>query len=74
MPKLIRLDQTGHTMLAEWSADDQAAFETAAAAFREQLERGYLGIASIGDGRAEQVTELPADAPMVILRRPIAGG
>jgi hypothetical protein len=74
MPKLIRLDQTGHTMLAEWSVGDQAAFETAAAAFRAQLDQGYFGLVSRADGRAEQVTELPADAPVVILRRPIAGG
>ena len=74
MPKLIRLDQTGHTMLAEWSANDQTAFEAAAAAFREQLDEGYFGIVSLADGRAEQVTELPADGPTVILRRPIAGG
>jgi hypothetical protein len=26
------------------------------------------------DGRAEQVRELPPDASLVILRRPIAGG
>jgi hypothetical protein len=74
MPKLIRLDQTGHTMLAEWSADDQTTFEAAAAAFRAQLDRGYFGLVSLSDGRAEQVTELPVDAPMVILRRPNAGG
>jgi hypothetical protein len=74
MPRLIRLDQTGHTMLAEWSAGDQAAFDAAAAAFREQLDHGYFGLVSLSDGHAEQVTELPVDAPMVILRRPIAGG
>ncbi len=74
MPKLIRLDQTGHTTLAEWSADDQAAFEAAAVAFRAQLDNGYFGLVSLSDGRAEQVTELPTDAPVVILRRPIAGG
>jgi hypothetical protein len=74
MPRLIRLDQTGHTTLAEWRADDQAAYAAAAAAFREQLERGYFGLVSHSEGRAEQVTELPADALMVILRRPIAGG
>jgi hypothetical protein len=61
-------------MLAEWTADDQAAFGEAAATFREQLAQGYFGIVSRPDGRAEQVTKLPADAPMVILRRPIAGG
>jgi hypothetical protein len=27
-----------------------------------------------GEGRAEQVSELPLDAELVILRRPIAGG
>jgi hypothetical protein len=27
-----------------------------------------------GEGRAEQVTELPEGADLVILRRPIAGG
>ena len=74
MPRLIRLDQTGHTTLAEWSVDDQVAFEAAAVAFREQLDRGYFGIASLPDGGAEQITELPLDGPTVILRRPIAGG
>ncbi len=74
MPRLIRLDQTGHTTLAEWTLDDQAAFDSAAVAFREELDRGYFGLASWSDGRAEQITELALDAPTVILRRPIAGG
>ncbi len=74
MPKLIRLDQSGHTVLAEWSAEDQTSFEAAALAFRQQLDGGYFGLVSLPDGRAEQVTRLPEDAPMVILRRPIAGG
>jgi hypothetical protein len=74
VPRLIRLDQTGHTTLAEWTADDRAAFDAAAVAFREQLDRGYFGLASFPDGSAEQITELPTDVPTVILRRPIAGG
>jgi hypothetical protein len=74
MPRLIRLDETGHTTLAEWSADDQMAFEDAGAAFRAELDRGYFGIASLPDGSAEQITELPLEGPTVILRRPIAGG
>jgi hypothetical protein len=74
MPRLIRLDQTGHTTLAEWSVDDRAAFDLAVDAFRAELDRGYFGLASLSDGRAEQITELPLDTPMVILRRPIAGG
>jgi mRNA-degrading endonuclease toxin of MazEF toxin-antitoxin module len=74
MSKLIRMDQTGHSTLAEWTADDPVAVEAAVAAFRAELERGYLGMVSTGPGHAEQVRELPVDAPLVILRLPIAGG
>ena len=74
MPRLIRMDQTGHTTLAEWTAEDAASVEAAAAAFREQLDQGYYAVVSRGEGHAEQVRELPLDAPTVILRRPIAGG
>jgi hypothetical protein len=74
MARLIRMDRTGHTTLAEWTAADEDAIETAAAAFREQLDAGYYAVVNQGEGRAEQVTELPADAELVILRRPIAGG
>ena len=74
MARLIRMDRTGHTTLAEWTAADEDAIEAAAAAFREQLDAGYYAVISQGEGRAEQVTELPAEAELVILRRPIAGG
>ena len=74
MARLIRMDRTGHTTLAEWSAADADAVEAAAAAFREQLEQGYYAVVSEGEGQARQVTELPMDAELVILRRPIAGG
>jgi hypothetical protein len=74
MSKLIRMDQTGHSTLAEWTADDAVAVEAAVEAFRAELERGYLGMVSTGPGHAEQVRELPVDAPLVILRLPIAGG
>jgi hypothetical protein len=74
MSRLIRLDHTGHTTLAEWSVEDPAGFEEAVRAFREELDRGYFGIVSHPDGTAEQIRELPLDAPTVILRRPIAGG
>jgi hypothetical protein len=74
MARLIRMDQTGHTTLAEWTADDGAAAEAAIAAFREQLDAGYYAVVSSGEGEAEQVRELPLDADLVILRRPIAGG
>jgi hypothetical protein len=74
MSKLVRMDQTGHTTLAEWSTDDPASVEAAVAAFREELDRGYFGMVSTGEGHAEQVKELPLDAPLVILRLPISGG
>lgn len=74
MSRLIRMDQTGHTTLVEWTADDRHAVEAAVAAFRAELERGYFAVVSDPDGQAEQVRELPVDASLVILRRPIAGG
>ena len=74
MSKLIRMDHTGHSTLAEWTSDDPAAVEAAVQAFRAELERGYLGMVSTGPGHAEQVHELPVDADLVILRLPIAGG
>ena len=74
MARLIRMDRTGHTTLAEWTAADDDALAAAAAAFREQLDAGYYAVVTQGEGQAEQVTELPADAELVILRRPIAGG
>ena len=74
MSRLVRMDQTGHTTMAEWTADDPVSVEAAVAAFRAELERGYYAVVSEGAGRAEQVRELPLDAPLVILRRPIAGG
>jgi hypothetical protein len=74
MSRLIRMDQSGHTTLAEWTADDPRSAEAAIAAFRAELEQGYYALISHGEGHAEQVRELPLDAPLVILRRPIAGG
>jgi hypothetical protein len=74
MSRLIRMDQTGHTTVAEWTAQDEHAIDAAAVALRAELDRGYYAVVSDGPGHAEQVRELPVDAPLVILRRPIAGG
>jgi hypothetical protein len=68
------MDRTGHTTLAEWAADDPAAVEAAVEAFRRELDAGFYAVVTAGEGRAEQVRELPPDAELVILRRPIAGG
>jgi hypothetical protein len=74
MSRLIRMDHTGHSTLAEWATDDQAAFDAAIEEFRRQLDDGYIGVVSDGPGEATQVRELPRDADLVIMRRPIAGG
>ena len=74
MSRLIRLDRTGHTTLAEWSAGDAEAQERAIAAFRSELDAGMIGSATLAGGEAEVVRELPLDAELVVMRRPIAGG
>jgi hypothetical protein len=74
MARLIRMDRTGHTTLAEWTTGDPEAVEAAVAAFRRELDEGHYAVVSRGEGHAEQVTELPHDADLVIMRRPIAGG
>jgi hypothetical protein len=68
------MDENGHTTIAEWTVDDSQALEAAVAAFRAELDQGYYAVVSQGEGHAEQVRELPLDASLVILRRPIAGG
>ena len=73
MSRLIRLDRTGHTELARWSTDGDA-FAHAREAMAAELARGYFAVATAPDGGAEQVHELPLDADLVVLRRPIAGG
>lgn len=74
MSRLIRMDQTGHTTIAEWVAGDPQSTSAAVTAFHEQLEQGCFAVVSEGPGHARQVRELPLDEPLVILRRPIAGG
>jgi hypothetical protein len=74
MSRLIRMDQTGHTVLAQWTPDDLAGAQAARTALQAELDRGYLAVASETGGVATAVRELPLDAELVILRRPIAGG
>ncbi len=74
MPRLIRMDGTGHTTLAEWTGEDQEAFDAAVVEFREALDEGCIAVVSEGEGQASQVRELPREAELVIMRRPIAGG
>jgi hypothetical protein len=74
MPRLIRLDRTGHTELARWTPGDPAAQEAAVEAFGRELDQGMVASVANADGSAEVVRELPLDAELVVLRRPIAGG
>lgn len=74
MSRLIRLDRSGHTELASWTAGDAASRQAALEAFRRELEDGMLASVSHEDGSAEVVRELPLDAELVVMRRPIAGG
>lgn len=74
MGRLIRLDRTGHTTLAEWTAADEAAASHASETLALELERGFIASATLADGTAEVVRELPVDGELVTLRRPIVGG
>ncbi len=74
MARLIRMDSTGHSMLAEWTTEDEAGYEAAVREFRRQLDEGYIGVVDEGPGKATQVRDLPREADLVIMRRPIAGG
>jgi hypothetical protein len=74
MGRLIRMDSSGHSTLADWTASDEQAYAAAVEAFRRELDDGYIAVVNEGEGRATQVRELPEDADLVIMRRPIAGG
>jgi hypothetical protein len=74
MARLIRMDGTGHTTLAEWTAADDAAFASAVEEFHTQTALGFIGTVPEGPGKASHVRELPRTADLVIMRRPIAGG
>ena len=74
MARLIRLDRSGHSELAQWTAADPGSYEHASTVFEDQLAGGYMGVAKLADDTYEQVKELPADVELVMLRRPIAGG
>jgi hypothetical protein len=74
MGRLIRLDRTGHSTIAEWNGTEGDASAVAVETFREELERGMVASVSYADGTAEVVRELPLYAELCVLRRPIAGG
>jgi hypothetical protein len=74
MPRLVRLDRTGHTTIAEWRSGNSDAERLAIKAFERERENGMLASFTRPDGDAEVVRELPLDADLVVMRRPIVGG
>jgi hypothetical protein len=68
------MDRSGHSTLADWTPVDERAYDAAVQAFRRELDEGYIAVVSEGEGQATQLRELPRDADLVIMRRPIAGG
>jgi hypothetical protein len=73
MGVLMRRVLTGHETLAEWSPEDPASLEAAQRLLQRELDAGYLAVLADGDDN-EPVTELPADAEVVILTMPMGGG
>jgi hypothetical protein len=82
MSRLIRMDQSGHSTLAEWTDTDDAAFEAAVEEFRRQLDEGMWAAVPMppstdGRRRAAMVTsyaQIPAEAERVIFFPRAAGG
>jgi hypothetical protein len=73
MGKLLRRVLDGDQQVAEWSPDDPSSIEAAQRRLREELDAGYMAVIVDGDDN-RPVTELPADADMVILTMPMGGG
>jgi hypothetical protein len=73
MGVLKRRILTGHETLAEWSPEDPASLEAAQQLLQRELEAGYMAVLA-EDGENEPLTELPADADVVILTMPMGGG
>lgn len=73
MGKLLRRVLEADEEVAEWSADDPSSVEAAQLRLREELDAGYMAVVADGDDN-RPVTELPAEADMVILTMPMGGG
>jgi len=73
MGVLLRRVLTGHERVAEWSPDDAASLDAARRLLKRELDAGYMAVRS-EDNDNEPLTELPADAEVVILTMPMGGG
>ena len=59
--------------MAEWSPDDAASLDAARRLLQRELDAGYMAVRAEDDDN-EPLTELPADAEVVILTMPMGGG
>jgi hypothetical protein len=73
MGVLLRRVLTGHERVAEWSPDDAASLDAARRLLKRELDAGYMAVRSEDDDN-KPLTELPADAEIVILTMPMGGG
>jgi hypothetical protein len=73
MGVLLRRVLTGHERVAEWSPDDAASLDAARRLLKRELDAGYMAVRAEDDDN-EPLTELPADAEVVILTMPMGGG
>ena len=73
MGVLLRRVLTGHERVAEWSPDDAASLDAARRLLKRELDAGYMAVLA-EDGANEPLTDLPADAEVVILTMPMGGG
>lgn len=73
MGVLLRRVLDGHERIAEWSPDDAASLDAARRLLQRELDAGYMAVLAEDDDN-EPVTELPADADVVILTMPMGGG
>ena len=73
MGVLLRRVLTGHEQVAEWSPDDAASLDAARRLLKRELDAGYMAVRA-EDGDNEPLTDLPADAEVVILTMPMGGG
>jgi hypothetical protein len=73
MGVLLRRVLTGHERVAEWSPDDAASLDAARRLLKRELDAGYMAVLAEADDN-EPLTDLPADAEIVILTMPMGGG
>jgi hypothetical protein len=73
MGVLLRRVLNGHERVAEWSPDDAASLDAARRLLKRELDAGYMAVLAENDDN-EPLTDLPADAEVVILTMPMGGG